>query len=239
MKFYFVSIACYLFSISFQSEAQTIKSGRTVDSHTFEPIAFVFVQSLLTKSFAMTNENGEFQLSCAIGDSIIVSMLGYNRKRLLVGTSNQPLLIILSKNQTLLPEISIYGDIKPQGKESWFESIRLPKPYDNPTYKPGNDYTMQTFGPGYTIIGPFSYFLKSEKEKRKLKRVKEENRNTVVYRTVLSDPETKKIIMNHFNISQEKYEARIEKFTIDYPEAVYSKSKTELMDLLYYYFSKR
>lgn len=239
MKFYFLPIACYLFSFSFESKAQNIKSGRTVDSQTFKPIAFVFVQSLRTKSFAMTNENGEFQLSCVIGDSLIISMLGYNRKRILIGTSNEPLLIMLSKTQTLLPEILIYGDLNPPGKERWSESIRIPKPYDNPTYKPGNDYTMQTFGPGYTIIGPFSYFLKSEKEKRKLKKVKEENRNTIVYRLVMSDPETKKAIMNHFNISEEKYESRIEQFAIDYPEMAYCKDKTELMDLLYYFFSKK
>ncbi len=241
MKFCFLLTACCLFSISFKSvaQAQHIKSGRTIDSHTFEPIPLVYVQSLLTKSVVITNEKGEFQISCTIGDSLIVSGLAYHSKKLLVGTSNEPLLITLSEVQIILPAISIYGDFKPQGKEQWSDAIRTPKPYDNPTYKPGNDYTMQTFGAGYTIVGPISYFLKSEREKRKLNRDKEEDSKTKIYRMVVSDPETKATIMNHFSISEEKYNSKMEQFALEYREAVYSKSKTDLIDLLYYLFSKK
>ena len=241
MNFYFFLTACYLFGISFESEAQTrnFKSGRVIDSLTFEPVDLVYVQSVLTQSFAVSNEKGEFQLPNAIGDTLIFSRFGYIKKTVFVGSSAESLSIVLSEAQTTLPVISIYGDFKPQDQERWSEAFRAPKVYDNPTYKPGNLYTMQTLGVGYTLIGPISYFLKSEKEKRKLKKVEQENRQTKIYRMVVSDPETKRMLLKSFSISEKNYEIRLEKFITENPDIVYTKSKDELMDLLFYLFAKK
>lgn len=236
----YISLGLYcIIGVLFQTQAQTqfIKNGITTDSQTLEPIALVYVQSLITKNVATTNDKGEFQILSAAGDSLIFSRLGYNIKKIFVGIPNESTVVMLSETQMILPELSVYGNFEPQGKTRWFESIRTPKPYDNPTYKPGNEYTMQTFGSGYTIIGPISYFLKSEKEKRKLKKFKEERNKTIVYNIVISDPETKTLIMHNFNITQEKYEAKIEQFILSYPDAAYINERTELIDLLYYFFS--
>src|SRR6187431_2035721 len=118
MKLCFFLIAC-LCSCSFEIIAQTqhVKNGKTVDSQTFEPVAFVAVQSVLTKSVVITNEKGEFSVSCVIGDSLIFSRLGYAIKRLSIDTLNMPMVIVLSETQTMLPTISVYGDFKPKGKE--------------------------------------------------------------------------------------------------------------------------
>jgi hypothetical protein len=241
MNYYFFLLVYCLFNITFESEAQSkyIKSGKVIDSQTFDAVDLVYVQSSATKSVAISDDKGEFQLSCAIADTLTFSRLGYTIKTVFVNASTEPLLILLSETQITLPVISVYGEFKPQGKERWSESIRIPKPYDNPTYKHGNEYTMQTFGPGYTIIGPISYFLKSEREKRKLKKIRAEDRKNKVYRMLVSDPETKAVLMSHFSISEEEYNKKLEQFYLTYPEAVYSESKVELMDLLFYFFSKK
>src|SRR6187549_935247 len=110
MKLCFFLIAC-LFSFSFEIKAQTqyVKSGKIIDSQTFEPVAFASVQSVLTKSVVIADEKGEFSLSCIIGDSLVFSRLGYTIKSLSIDTLNTPMVILLSEAQTILPTISVYG----------------------------------------------------------------------------------------------------------------------------------
>jgi len=239
MKGYIVLGLWSLIVISFEAQAQTqfTISGVTSDSVTFEPVAIVYVQSLRTKDITITNDKGEFEISSMYGDTLIFSRLGYKLKEVFIGTFKGSIEVALSETQTVLQALTIYGDYKPQGKPLWYKAIRLPKPTDNFTQDPEKKYVVQTFGPSYTIIGPFSYFLKSEKEKRTLKKVKIERNKTHMYRMVMSDPETKRTIMDRFTISQEEYDAKLEKFVIRYPDAAYLNSRVEILDLLYYFFS--
>ncbi len=229
----------WLIAISFEGQAQThfTISGITSDSVTRDPVAIVYVQSLRTKNVSITNDKGEFKIISVFGDSLIFSRLGYRLKKVFIGTLSGSIAVTLSETQTILPALSIYGDYQPQGKPLWYKSIRIPKPTDNVTQDPGNEYMIQTFGPSYTIIGPFSYFLKSEKEKRTLKRVENERNRTHTFRMVMNDPETKSLIKNRFSFSQEKYDSRIEQFVLKYPDAAYLKSRIEILDLLFYFFS--
>ncbi len=92
--------------------AQSV-SGRVVDAHTKQPIAFANVWIAGTQQGTTTNLKGEFEIPDVESDTLMVSFLGYHVKRLPFNPgSNSPLSILLEEDFQLLGEVTIRPEIE-------------------------------------------------------------------------------------------------------------------------------
>jgi hypothetical protein len=142
----------------------------------------------------------------------------------------------------MLDNVTIYDKFEIHGQNQIQKSIREGarlenNAFQNPTAKPGSDYAVQTFGPGYTFKGPFSSMTKDEIEKRRLRQLYFEQQRTGVYREVIQSEQVKQYITRLFEIDEATYYKKLEKFSIQYPGAENLRRRQEVVDMLVSFFS--
>jgi hypothetical protein len=212
-------------------------SGTTIDSLTRVPIPFVAVRNHSSNLGTFTDDEGKFTIRCSQGDTLTMSMVGYLPKNRVI-FDDQDILILLNENAQLLKPVTVYGNFKPQGQSQWGKSIVLPKTFRNPA-GPGSGYAVETFGPGVVLSGVLSRFTKSEKEKRKLKKDREESKATETYLNTITSPEVKDFFMKTFSLTETEYSKRIERFNLAYPQVAYLTNKDEIMKMLVNFFAEK
>ena len=217
-----------------QTYAQRIGIGLTgivYDSLTLQPLAYVTVVNQTRNNGVTTDENGNFRLSAYPGDSILFTILGYSRKTKVVRSNEQAMIIFLREFAMTLNPVTIYGSFKPHGADKWKSAIEMPKIFRNPA-GPGSGYLIETFGPGVSVGGLLSSMFKSEKERKKVKTVREKAKQSETYLSVIVSEETKSYFQKTFSMTEADYNKFIESFNIAHPEAVYIESKDDIMKLM-------
>jgi hypothetical protein len=209
--------------------------GITRDSSSLHELPYVNV-SIGKRIVAISGERGLFELNCNAGDTVFFSLVGYNTARLIPLKSEKNFSVILTEATTVLNNVTIYGNYKPQGKDDWSKYIRLPGKFENQTMK-APDQMVQTFGPGTTLSGLLSYFSSDEKEKRKMKKATDYLVATGVYREVMSSEKVKTDLMEMFSLSEEQYFKKIEAFNIQNPDASRLKNRDEIINMLIQFFA--
>ena len=206
-------------------------SGIVYDSLTLAPLSYVTVINETTNTGTATDESGLFKLAASPGDSILFTMLGYSRKRKVLRIGENTTIIFLREFALTLQSVTIYGSYKPQGADQWKSVIEMPKVFRNPA-GPGSGYLVETFGPGVSISGLLSRMTKSEKEKRKVKTVREKAKHSETFLSVIVSEETKEYFQKTFSLTTEEYNKFIESFNQAHPEAVYIERKEDIMNLM-------
>jgi len=224
-----------LLSLSLAATAQITISGTVRDSVNFNPLPYVSI-SLSKKVATISNERGSFQLKCNEGDTILFSRVGFKTAMFIPLKSEDAISVIMNESTTLLKSITIYGNYKPQGQAQWRRYIILPKPFQNPTMKDSTGM-IQTFGAGVKIPGIFSYFNSEEREKRKIKGATTELVATQTYREVMASEKVKADLLELFSLTEEQYFRKIEAFNTQYPDAAYTMDRSEIINLLTWFFA--
>lgn len=206
-------------------------SGVVYDSATREPMPYVSVVNLATKTGTTTTNNGTFTIGCNAGDSIVFTMVGYSPKRRIVDPNTGSMVVFLGEAIRTLNSVTVYGSFKPQGSEQWKTEVEKPRFFSN-SAAPGSDYNVQTFGPGIKLRGLMSGGAKSEKEKRKVAAIREKSRKSEVYNEMISSGETKAFFKKTFSMSEEDYNAFLARFNFAHPEAQYLDNKDEIKNLM-------
>lgn len=227
-------IATMVICVSVQTYGQRVDNNLTgivYDSLTRLPLAYVTVINQTTNTGATTDEKGGFKLTASPGDSILFTILGYSRKKRVVGTHELAMMVFLREFALTLKPVTIYGSFKPQGSDQWKSVIEMPRTFRNPA-GPGSGYAVETFGPGVSISGLLSRMSKSEKEKKKLNTIREKAKQSETYLGVIVSEETKRFFQKTFSMTEPEYDKFIESFNKVHPEAVYLQSKEEIMNLM-------
>jgi hypothetical protein len=206
-------------------------TGIVYDSLTLQPLAYVTVINKTRNTGTTTDDHGTFKLSAGMGDSILFTILGYSRKTRIVRSSEQAMIIFLREFALTLNPVTIYGSYTPQGADRWKSVIEVPKTFRNPA-GPGSGYLIETFGPGLSLGGLLSSVFKSEKEKKKLKTVREKAKQSETFLSVIVSDDTKSYFQKTFAMTESDYNRFIESFNQAHPEAVYIESKEEIMKLM-------
>lgn len=131
----------------------------------------VWVVNLSTKDSSMTNERGYFRVKGASGDSLLIYRSFFIPQRIKVGKDTHILSVLFLDGRTL-PRFDVYGEkiVIPfkAGNQSTMRGLS-----DRPA-GPGKVYMGNSEGgglaPGFTIDGPISYFMRSERQKREYAR---------------------------------------------------------------------
>jgi hypothetical protein len=206
-------------------------AGIVLDSTNFQPLPFVAVQVKSKAIGISTTEKGTFTISCEKGDTLVFTRLGYKPFLVRVSKADDRVRIMLAEDTRLLKDVTVYGDYEIKGIDDWKKDlppntqIKIKQQTLEP---PPNE--VATFGPGITIG-----FGGKDKTKNK----RDELSRTETYRKTISDPETKKKLIELFNITEDEYNKKLERFNEENPDAFYLTSSEEIVTLLIQFFAMK
>lgn len=160
----------YLLIFAHQLQAQSI-TGNVIEGTDRGFLEKVWVINLSNQDSSLTNERGYFKVKGVKGDSLYFTRSGFIPKTLIIGT-NTHILTDIYLDARMLPRFDVYGEpiIIPfrAGNQSTMRGLS-----DRPA-GPGKIYSGVSgndgLSPGFTIDGPISYFMKSERQKREYAR---------------------------------------------------------------------
>ncbi|MEO8471574.1 MAG: carboxypeptidase-like regulatory domain-containing protein [Chryseolinea sp.] len=205
--------------------------GVVYDSLNKSPLPYVTVVNQSKNTAASTDDNGRFKLYGAQGDTILFTILGYTKRTRTVVANELAMIVFLREFAFTLQPVTVYGGFNPHGADKWKNAFSKPSAFKNPA-GPNSNYLVQTFGPGVSISGLVTRFSKSEKEKKKVKTMRETAQRTAVYSDVITSEETKYFFQNTFSMSDVEYDKFVESFNRSHPEASKIESKDEIIKMM-------
>lgn len=89
-------------------------TGRVCDA-SGNPLPSVIVRRMAAPQFRMsgftrTDTNGDFEIRAAAGDSLVFSMLGFGQQRVMVGSANSRLKVVMEDKSIALKEVAVKAD---------------------------------------------------------------------------------------------------------------------------------
>jgi hypothetical protein len=212
-------------------------SGYTRDSVTFDLLPYTTIHTTKGKPLAASNENGYFSLTIMTGDTIVFTRLGYKPVKIAPVTTSWDMNVMMPETAAMLQQIVVYDNYVIHGHEQIQKALRedavsANSKFKNQTMGPNATNLIPTFGPGMVINGALSKLFGVDREQRKVSANKAELVRTQVYYEVVQSMTTKQYITGLLNLSDADYSKGIQKFKIDYPNAVYLQSREEIIRLM-------
>lgn len=221
------------------SYGQIPLTGMVADSTTMLSLQNVNISVQGKMSLTVSDLRGYFSIDVSEADTLVFSIVGYNTKVLPVEEVQKAVVIFLSEENKVLPSIMIEDrKIIP-----WLPKLPAESPWKNST----NDISateipgfrgIQTFGPGYVFSGPISRFSKYEKERKKLKKIQEENYHARNYVEIVNAPEVKGKIMKDYDFTEEDYYRLLAVFNEKNKDIIYRLEANELIALLLIFYAE-
>lgn len=203
--------------------------GIVLDSASLQPLSYVAVQVKGKNIGQSTNETGRFSIECSLGDTLVFTRLGHKALLFIPRNRDRNLRIILAEDSRLLNDVTVYGDLNIAGVDDQEYKANTQVKLKNQPLEPAPN-EIATFGPGITIgFGG--------KDKTKVKR--DENSKTEVYRKTITSEETKKQIIDLYQISEESYYKKLERFNNENPDAKYLTDPKEIVTLMIQFFAMK
>jgi hypothetical protein len=229
MKLILLSVFGCLGSYAALGQDRIFISGVVLDSATRQSLPYTAIQVKGKGNGQSVKEDGSFLVSCVKGDTLIFTRLGYKPLLRPVFFSEGPVRIFLAEDARMLKEVTVYDDYQVAG----MEQVKKNLPSDarvklkNQPIDPATN-SVATFGPTVTIgLGG-----KNKQQKRR-----NEFSKTEVYRSVVNSAKVKKKIMDLYQIPEDTFYQKLEKFNKAHPEAAYLKNQEEIFTLLVQFFA--
>lgn len=146
-------------------------TGNIIDGLDKNFLDKVWVVNLQTKDSSQTNERGYFRVLGNKGDSLLISRNYYIPRTLIVGEDRHVLTEIFLDARTL-PRFDLYGDrmVIPFNAGNLSNMVSLSDRAAGPGKIYGGTSEQNGMMPGFTLDGPISYFMRSERQKREYAR---------------------------------------------------------------------
>ncbi len=229
-----VYIISFFLLAAFSSYGQKSITGIVLDSTTLAPLPNVTVKVKRNAGGTISDEFGYFTVKAALFDTLVISCIGYVTSQFAVKKFDEHLVIRLPEATHMLRAITVYDQIILRGVHNLPKQSKWVNPTNQQQYG-----TIQTFGPGYAIRGPFSHFSKSEKEKRKLKGPHVDNAKAKTYIEIVNSPEVKDSLMNKYSISETEYYDILAKFNKSNPKSLGLDFKSLTYSLFHFFEADR
>ncbi|GCC53583.1 hypothetical protein SanaruYs_38280 [Chryseotalea sanaruensis] len=179
----------------------------------------VYVSIKGSAKATVTNQSGLFTLIATPVDTLIFSYLGYITLELPLFLEEDALFIRMREQTRMLQEIVIKAT-RLYPNEILDRTRVAPRKMDS--YQ--------------ALQSPFTYFSKTEKEKRKVYRYVEESNKTQTYIQVITDPVVKEIFTKDYELSEEEYYELLASFNQRYRMIQYATNPEDIMEALHAYF---
>lgn len=220
MKKYFV---IFLIACCFQAKSQNFYHGIVADSITLSNLAGVYINVKGTNRISVSNSNGTFLVSARSTDTLIFRMVGYKPLLLPLFLQEDALFILLSKDQIILQGVVIRG---------W--RLYPHKVKDITIEKPVTKSILTNTG-GLAI---FDHFWKVERERRKLKKIVDEENKSQTYRQVITDSAVKDIMLKDHHIDETTYYHLLAQFNVEQRMVQYFTDPDAIMVALHEYIDR-
>lgn len=163
-----LSLVCLLSTLSVYGQVIT---GNIIDGLDRNFLDKVWVVNLQTQDSSQTNERGYFRVLGNKGDSLFISRNYYIPKTFIVGEDRHILTEIFLDARTL-PRFDLYGEkmVIPFNPGNLSNMVSLSDRAAGPGKIYGGTSEQNGMMPGFTLDGPISYFMKSERQKRQYAR---------------------------------------------------------------------
>ncbi len=212
-------IFCLFITISLNLSAQQSYSGIVVDSVSMNGMGGVYISVKGNGKATVSNQSGLFTISASTVDTLVFSHLGYVTLELPLFLEEDALFIRMREQVSMLQEITI-------------KAMRL-----YPNEIADRTRVAPRKMAGYQAMeSPFTYFSKTEKEKRKIYRYVEESNKTQTYVQLITDPVVKEIFTKDYQLTEEEYYNLLASFNQRYRSIQYSTDPEEIMEALHAYF---
>lgn len=231
-------IAAFMLVATAETFGQKIfLSGYTRDSVTFDLLPYTTIHTTKGKPLAAANENGYFSLTIQPGDTIVFTRLGYKPVKIAPPATSWDMNVMMPETAAMLQQVVIYDNYVIHGHEQIQKALRedaasANSKFKNQTTGPNATNLIPTFGPGMVLNGALSKLFGVDREQRKVSANKAELIRTQVYYEVVQSMTTKQYITGLFNLSDDEYNKSVQKFKLDYPNAVYLQSREEIIRLM-------
>jgi hypothetical protein len=204
-----------------QSKVRVSVSGIVVDSVSLIALPNVHIKAKRSGVGVTASPSGQFTIAAPLYDTLVFTSIGYKLLEYPVLMNEEDILIRLQEFIVMLPEVTTIGTRLSEKKYGERRPVIMPAP---------------TIAEG--IFSPFTFFSKTEKEKRKLVKVQEENAKIRTYVEVVNDPDLKKDIMNEFSITEAEFYELLVKFNVEKRYVHYLVSEEQIRGILSFYIKK-
>jgi len=201
--------------------AQKVYRGIVVDSVSLINLPDVHIAIKNSSIGIVTKADGSFRISARPIDTLIFTSLGYKPLILPLLFEEDAIMIMLKENVQMLANITV-------------KATRL---YPNKIEERTREEPRR-MDPLQAVMSPIDYFFwREERDRRKLAKYVRENNRTQTYRQVITDPDVKKIMIDTYAITEEKYFDLIVRFNQQNSALQYATDADEIMEALYAFFS--
>ena len=191
-----------------------------VDSATFQPLPAVFIQVKNTSKSWLVDPSGVITLTTKKTDTLLLSHVGYKNLTIPLFFEEDAILIRMSEQITLLREVT----------------VKSRKLYPN-EINPRKSSPPKTRTLAESILQPWEYFNKREREKRKVKLLMDENDRIRTFIEVITDPAIKEELMNNYDVDETRYYDILVMFNKQKLPVIYSSDADEIITALYDFFN--
>jgi hypothetical protein len=226
MNLKFAYLFAFLLMSALPAQSQNMISGIVVDSISLAGLPDVHIRIKNIKRSTESNKNGSFIIMAADYDTLVFSAVGYHNLEYPLMGPESDVIIRISPSIKMLKEVTINANPP--------EEIMVKKP-PRYTTSDGSTYTRSptpTLADG--ISAPFTYFSKIEREKRKLVKLREENRRIKTYVALINDPVLKSELLKKFSLTEKEYYDLLAKFNQEH-QAIYLSNTEEIKKQLYFF----
>ncbi|WP_242617502.1 hypothetical protein [Cecembia calidifontis] len=167
----YLSILAMIWMINTLPVIGQVITGNIIDGLDRNFLDKVWVVNLQTGDSSQTNERGYFRVLGNRGDSLLISRNYYIPKTLIVGEERHILTEIFLDARTL-PRFDLYGEkmVIPFNAGNLSNIVSLSDRPAGPGKIYGGTSEQNGMMPGFTLDGPISYFMRSERQKREYAR---------------------------------------------------------------------
>lgn len=215
--------------------SQTIV-GKVLDAKAKSGIAWVKVLNKHSGKFTYTDHEGEFESLAEAGDTLTFSLKNfYTTTKILCQLPDQPLVVYLEFDAVELPEVFVM-----ERNENTSIKLHGIKEVD-PNYvpiRPGDVSIGATedYRPGVSMAGPLSYFSKSEKFKRKYRKVEATREAQQGYLDVIHSDSMRNELKTSFSLNRESYDSLLILFNAANRHHQFRDMDKERVEKMLFYF---
>ncbi|MFZ9045512.1 MAG: hypothetical protein ACO2ZZ_06570 [Cyclobacteriaceae bacterium] len=215
----------------FAASITNVQAQRRFEGYTFDDqkvsLPFTHLINLVQSVGTVSGSNGFFSIQAEVGDSVRLSFIGY-KKLVLVMTEemlDREVNITLQPDYIELPSIWVFSNPKYKvPKKPILPSFRmgpLPETKNQKNIQPGDvtfklidkmeiaGITVPILSPSITLHGPFTYFTKEEREKRKAEEAYLSTYETLSFAKLMALKQTRDLLKNRYSLDDSELDQLI------------------------------
>jgi hypothetical protein len=211
-------IFALLLPMTYASLAQNAITGIAVDSLSLTALPGVHIKVKNSSRITVSGKDGSFLIMAADYDTLVFTFVGYRDFEYALFGPESDILIRMREDVIYLKEVVITAlpMVEPKGK-----------------YQVSDGSYIKAPSLAEAISSPFTYLSRYERDKRRLLKLRAENKKIKTYVEVVNDREYREDMMMTFSLTEKEYYDLLAKFNQLNKENAYIENPDEIKKRLF------